>query len=543
MNWLKRHKLNAIGLTIVTLLFLISVVIRQPNYSTPLQANEWITAHTLITAEIWDQNGGPSAYDFNPIYNYPGEGNAYRSALGGIVAENGEVFYVSYPPFTFIFYYYASQIFGGPSISSIRIISLFIHFLTSLLIFFLLQKIRSKKNQHLFNYGGLIAAGFYLFAKGNLWFHGNLYFADTLVQPLFIGGILLSLHYYKGEFKRENLTLIALFFVFFFATYTEWIGLLSAFITGLFFLIKAIGQRNKSYLKPFFVIGIASSLAIALPIVQYTSIDGWESLKTTTSTKYAERSGYDDQANSAKLFNIHKSDTLKFLIGNFDANYKYVEYYFGYTAGLFLLLYLIRKRIKKPEDKIRQTNNPTLFVLTILTLPVLLHYLLLFNFNAMHQFAALKTASFLVIVIGLMIAKIQVISKEIHPYLQIGSLLFLCLFFIFKANQSKDSYLEDFNPEKKIDFESIATAKIMQVESKPNTATFATMSLNPNLIYYAKHIYAPLTEFDAEQIFQIMEMRRNEYGDFYQHEEDGLHAIIRFRKLDDRIEIIDTLNY
>lgn len=543
MNWLQRHKLNGLGLTFLLLIFILSVYVRQENLKAPLQSEEWITAHTLITAEIWDENGGPSAFGFNPIYNYPGHGNAYRSALGGIVAENGEVYYVSYPPFTFLFYYYVSHVVGGPSVQSIRIISLLIHFLTSLLIFFLVQKIRSKKNQNTFNYGGIIAAGLYLFAKGNLRFHGNLYFADTLVQPLFIGCILLSLHYYKGEFKRENRTLIALFIVFFFAPYTEWIGLLTAFITGLFFLIKAIAHRNKHLLKPFFTIGIASSLALAITIAQYSSIDGWESLKTTTSTKYAERSGYDDQTNSAKEFNIHNSDTFSFLLKNFNANYEHTLNYFGFTTVLFLLFLRLRKFIKKPIEEIQQTNKHTFFVLTILILPLLLHYLLLFNFNAMHQFAALKTVSVLVILIGLMITKIQCIAKEIHPYVHVGSLVSVCLFFILQAHQSAERYLTSFNPQKKIDYERIATAKIMREESEPNTATFATMSLNPNLIYYAKHIYSPLKEFDAEKIFQIMDMRRNEYGDFYQHEEDGLHYIIRFRKLDRQIEIIDTLNY
>ena len=392
MNWLQRHKLNGLGLTFLLLIFILSVYVRQENLKAPLQSEEWITAHTLITAEIWDENGGPSAFGFNPIYNYPGHGNAYRSALGGIVAENGEVYYVSYPPFTFLFYYYVSHVVGGPSVQSIRIISLLIHFLTSLLIFFLVQKIRSKKNQNAFNYGGIIAAGLYLFAKGNLRFHGNLYFADTLVQPLFIGCILLSLHYYKGEFKRENRTLIALFIVFFFTTYTEWIGLLTAFITGLFFLIKAIAHRNKHLLKPFFTIGIASSLALAITIAQYSSIDGWESLKTTTSTKYAERSGYDDQTNSAKEFNIHNSDTFSFLLKNFNANYEHTLNYFGFTTVLFLLFLLLRKFIKKPIEAIQQTNKPSFFVLTILILPLLLHYLLLFNFNAMqkHYSNALK---------------------------------------------------------------------------------------------------------------------------------------------------------
>ena len=63
--------------------------------------HEWITAHTLLTCQIWEENGGPSAYNFNPVYTYPGEGNGHRDVLGGVAAKNGDVYYVSYPPFTF----------------------------------------------------------------------------------------------------------------------------------------------------------------------------------------------------------------------------------------------------------------------------------------------------------------------------------------------------------------------------------------------------------------------------------------------------------
>lgn len=543
MKWLTQFKYNSIGLTIVSILFFLSVLVRQPNYSTPLQADEWITAHTLVTAEIWDENGGPSAYGFNPIYNYPGEGSAYRSALGGVVAENGEVFYVSYPPFTFIFYYYASQLFGGPSVQSIRIISLFIHFITSILIFFFVQKISRRKQDNTFNYGGLIAAGLYLFARGNLWFHGNLFFADTLVQPLVIGSLLIALHYYKADYKREKITLIGLFMLFFLATYTEWLGLLSAFVTGLYFLIIAIIKKEKHYLKPFFTIAIASSLALGITVAQYSTIDGWESLKNTTTTKYAERSGYDNEQDSGKEFNIHRSDSFSFLIKNFDNNYKRIENYLGFTAGIFVLLLVVRKFKKKPIEVKHESTNPYGFALTILVAPILLHYLLLFNFNAMHQFAAVKTTGLLVILVGLMVARIQVISKEINLYVQIGVLTFLASFFIIKATQASLSYAIAHDPEKKVDYEGIATALKMSEESDPNTATFSTLYLNPNLIYYAKHIYAPLREFDTTRIIQIMEMRRNEFGDFYQHEEDGLKYKIRFRRIEKHLEILDTLYY
>jgi hypothetical protein len=96
-----------------------------------------------------------------------------------------------------------------------------------------------------------------------------------LVQPLFIGGMILTIKYLKNDFKRKWLILASLFFVFFLASYTEWLGLLSAFFTGLFFLIKAIISKNKTHLLPFFSIGLGASLALGLTMYQYSTINGW----------------------------------------------------------------------------------------------------------------------------------------------------------------------------------------------------------------------------------------------------------------------------
>ncbi|MBK9190197.1 MAG: hypothetical protein IPM77_01175 [Crocinitomicaceae bacterium] len=106
MNFFKQNKYHLIGISAIVVLFFISVSIRQENFSVPLSRHhEWITAHTLITCEIWEKNGGPSAYHFSPVYTYPGEGNIRRKMLGGVVDDKGEVYYVSYPPFSFLFAY------------------------------------------------------------------------------------------------------------------------------------------------------------------------------------------------------------------------------------------------------------------------------------------------------------------------------------------------------------------------------------------------------------------------------------------------------
>jgi hypothetical protein len=81
---------------------------------------------------------------------------------------------------------------------------------------------------------------------------------------------------------------LALFIVFFLASYTEWLGLLSAFFTGLFFFIKAIVTKNKTLFLPFVSIGLGASLALGLTIYQYSTINGWSELKAVSKINTAK---------------------------------------------------------------------------------------------------------------------------------------------------------------------------------------------------------------------------------------------------------------
>ena len=287
MSFILRNKYHFIALTSILFLFLLSVFVRKENMAEPLtRHHEWITAHTLITCEIWDQNGGPSAYHYSPVYTYPGKGNMKRRMLGGVVDETGNVYYVSYPPFAFLFAYYATQIIGGPSIDSIRTLNLAVHFLCAIFIYLIAHSLSSEQQKKQLCIAGIFGAFLYLFSAGNLWIHGNLYFADMLVQLFVISGIYFSIRFFKKDYKNELVFLSVLFFLFFLATYTEWLGLFLAFAFGLAFAVAYFVKREIRFLKAFFVVGIASVLAIAITIKQYSSIAGWDELKRVSTEKY-----------------------------------------------------------------------------------------------------------------------------------------------------------------------------------------------------------------------------------------------------------------
>jgi uncharacterized membrane protein len=263
--------------------------------------------------------------------------------LGGIGDIKGDVYYVSYPPFSYLYLYYTSILTGGPSVLSARIASLSIHFITAILLFFLLGAIRPAPDYQKFNYAGVFAGALYLFAQGNLWFHGNLFFADMVVQPLVVAGLLLTVRYLKGDYKQEKRMLFLFFVVSFLATYTEWLGLFSAFITGLAFLTIALVKRKKNLLRPFLVVGLGATMALTLTVYQYSSLAGWDNLKKTSESKYAERSGHSTVKVVDSEFTIGSEGSLDHITKTFSSFFKSTENSIGFTFIILILVHLLTK--------------------------------------------------------------------------------------------------------------------------------------------------------------------------------------------------------
>ena len=480
-----------------------------------------------------------SAFGFNPIYTYKGEGNAYRSMLGGVTAKNGDTYYVSYPPFAFIYLYYTSQLFGGPSVFSTRMAALSIHLISAILLFYLIGAIRSKSENNTFNFAGVIAAGFYIFAQGNLWFHGNLYFSDMVVQPLFIAGILLTIKYIKGNYTNEKIILLLFFLIFFLAAYTEWLGLFSAFFTGLIFLVLALLKKKKKWLRPFFAIALGSSLALGLTIYQYSSIYSWEVLKATSEIKYNERSGLGEYNETEAKFSLHDSESFDILTNHFNHHYASLVQFFVFCFATFIL-FLILRQTKWYLNKKPIKHKRILLVLILMVLPILTHYLLFYNFNTMHYFSGLKSASFVIVLSGIFISVSTSISASINRYVTWGLITFLSVLFSIKANKAIDRYLTG-NKIEQIDYDRIASAKIIAKYGKPNLAIFTNTRLSPEQVYYAHHNVYPIKDNDTLAIVSLMKTYQNNTGQYYHHHKSKLLYLVTFELNKDKLLFLDTL--
>lgn len=543
MNWVKNNKYDLIGIGIILFIFTISVQIRKENLEAPLgRHHEWITAHSLITAEIWNENGGPSDFGFNPIYSYQGIGSYHRRLLGGVTAANGDVYYTSYPPFAFIYLYYSSQITGGPTVFSVRFASLSIHLISAILIYFLIGVIRPDPEKKALNFAGIIAAGLYLFAQGNLWFHGNLYFSDMVVQPFFIGGLLLSIRYFRDLYKNEKAILFLIFITFFLGTYTEWLGLFSAFFTGLLFLGFALVKKQKKYLRPFFIIALGSSTALTLTVYQYASIDGWESLKKTSELKYDQRSGHSQTENVDPNFSIHNGESFDLLKSTFNSYYKSTENYI-IIAFIISILLIILRRIKRFSHHVDHSNfNWGLLLIGLMTLPILAHYLLFYDFNTKHYFSGLKTATLLICIAALLVQLAHHYSRQFHRYAGWFIILIFSGLFILKASQATERYLNDHTLEM-LDMDRVKSAQEIAKNRLPEAAIFTNTRLSAEQIFYTKHSISPIKDSDTSAIRHIMHLHKNTKGQYYHHEGSLLKSMVTIELKGDNLVFLDTITF
>lgn len=532
MKWLNVNKFHCMGLLTVVVLFIITVQLRRESLSVPLSRHhEWITAHTLITCEIWEKNGGPSAYHFSPVYTYPGEGNQKRRALGGVVDSNGDVYYVSYPPFAFIFAYYATSFLGGPDTDSIRVLSLSIHLFCGLLIYLIALLFAGEENKNQFSIAGVIGAFLYLFSTGNLWAHGNLYFADMLVQLFVISGIYLLIRFYQKRYRRELLMLCLLSVCFFLATYTEWLGLFLSFFAGTALLAVYFFTREFRFIKAFLAIGISASMALGLTVWQYSSIAGWEQFKEVSLAKYDERSGHESQELTPNAFTLDNDEAYHFMISRVDQFYKMAENFVG-ICGIILLVLILIPNTRRRMDHYRSA----VLAVSLLGVSILLHYMLFFNFNSLHDFSSLKTGFLFILLVTVFIA----LSEAALP-IGFRALLFAALAYlgVTKGIDSVNRYYDVF-PIAETDWNRMETGAAMRELASPNQAVFTNISANPELVYAAGHNVFPLT--DTSQIGKMMMYYENDSGQYYHHLDSRLTYVLEFRMQNDKPVFYNRIN-
>ena len=368
------------NLLLLSLIFLISILVRLPNVDRPLSSNyEWVTAHTLVTLNIWDEEGIIN-HSFNPIYTFSNPNDHHiKCPISGVSTESGDYYYVSYPPFAFIFPF---LVFKTLNLSftplALQVFNIFLHFVCAGVLYLLLTSLISTKKSKT-NYAAILGTSIYVLCPINLWNHSNVYFADILVQLFFLLTLYFTNRYLTNK-KTQKTTIPFLCLSLFLMIYTEWLGLLMALCLGLFSLLK-----KRFHL--FLWVTLTSLLSITLILVQYSSIAGLETYLDTLLNRYTERSGQFGRAQ------IYQLDSHLFLLQ------MYLRNFFPYLIILAFTLALPPLITRKYNFSIPRLAWP---IMALSLAPVILHHLFLFEFTIIHELSLVKSSVFIAIAISVL---------------------------------------------------------------------------------------------------------------------------------------------
>ena len=489
------------------ILFVISVLVRLPHIDRPLSSRyEWVTAHTLVTLNIWMEEGITN-HNFNPIYTFTNPNDHHiKCPISGVSDEEGNYYYVSYPPLAFILPFILFKLTHLPlSALTLESFNVVLHFLCSLLIFFIIRNLyRSNTGERAALAGALV----YIFATPNLWYHANVYFSDILVQLFF----LLSILFYLKNTSQENRQLAHLLLAcmsVFLMVYTEWLGLLA----GGILCLHALFIRKD--IKVSFLIGLSCASAISLFVIQYSSIAGMDSYIDTLLHRYAERSG-----NSGPVSIFDGGAHIKFLT-------MYLRNFFPFFILIFFgLACLLISKKRNP----RQSNRTELMVLALAGIPVLLHHYLLFQFTIVHELSLVKGT----VPISLIVAFLsyRVLNRTDVPEMTVLRYLYCIVFAGMLCMSTYFYYTHILKPG---EYLSLRLGTQIKETSTPDDTIFfkTTKTLGGSMIKAPKNfVMAPQFQYYSGRCIQVVP-----------HENEAVSHLKEFNKKQGIIYTIENSLY
>ncbi|MEY4875871.1 MAG: hypothetical protein RL708_1020 [Bacteroidota bacterium] len=492
-------KRQIIKWTVLVLLFGISLIIRKPLFNRALSDHhEWLTAHTLITFDIWNKKGIANCH-YAPIYTYPLQSNKHILSLGGVNDKLGDGYYVSYPPFGFILPYFFIQTFNLPIAPwSLELFNLLLHFLGGLIIYHLIKNNTVTKKYWL-HPAALAAFIAYTFSASTLWFLCNAYFVDMQAQFFLIAVIYCWIKIQtstidKSKFKGYVFALVILYFCL---CFTEWIG----FLLGItFFIYTLINHSFYKNLRLLLMLLAMALSALLLTLFMYAKIDGLTHLHQAIAEKYISRSGWNNDAAESQL-SIFSTEGINSIIHHYKSNFApLIKWLFVMILLVVGLHFSAKKTIKSILHK-SEIN-----LLLIAAMPILLHHILLFNFTAVHDFSTTKTAILFSIMAAIVVDKL--FENIIH------SKLYLLLFFVVSSfygyKMIEQYYLMNKPNYDTLYFKSVATEI---AKSNDDEVVFLNqenkyMPWNlPQYIFYSKRNCMPF-ENDSTTLIELKKMHQ-----------------------------------
>lgn len=391
---------------VLFLLFVLSVGIRWPQTTSEVKSHEQTYILTLQTSDIW-RNEGVVRCHFTPMWTYGHAGDKHMAYYKRLEDADGHNYYVSFPPLSFLLAHAVLLPFDlvwGKLI--LQIFNYLLHFLSALMLYGMVRMLVGFDRNKLC-LPALVSYILYLFMPVVLYFHTDIFFPEMIGQVLWIACMYLLI---LMRARQVQLTYIYVITLFLFV-YAEWLAVF--FVSALVLWHMFAGRRSERGLLPFVSVFVLVGGG-SLMFLQYASIAGFNELFRAMGLRFLERSGFFGETYSSMgvhMFSWHG-------LGVFGLNLHKAMFPIGYVVLVLFVLFV--RRISLKQD-IR-------FVLVLSLVPLLLHWIIFFNANALHLLLMARVAVPLSIMAGLiMTVKPEQFKRPLLSRSLIGVVLVLVI--------------------------------------------------------------------------------------------------------------------
>jgi hypothetical protein len=377
------------ALLTIGVLFLISVLCRIPFLTRPLDGeHDMLTLHSLLYLSIWNSVGlQASRYSLRMTYENPADKFVRGTFHSGMFDSKGNFYYVSFPPFAWLLAFSLLKVFHLPVHPIwLKLINLAVLFPATLALYSVLERASGVEDRSIARKVALLGVALFLFNRAVLLSLGNLFSPHELVVPIWI----ISVYFYcaaqdRSDRERMNLALFGV--MTFLACYCDWQGWAAAATFFLWSLVRRVRRPVDYRLAGLSVISVV--LAGVLIFVEYSSIDGPQAFLGALASRFLRRAGISGSSEAG--LTLWNPDTYFYIY------YRYRE---QYTPLLLLLGALISMYFLVPRlSRSLRWTSEVQRALFLFGLPVVIDHILLANHTAIHNFATLKTAPFLVVTV------------------------------------------------------------------------------------------------------------------------------------------------
>lgn len=471
----------------VVLLFAfgLSVAVRYPQLGRPLsEHHEFCTALTLIILHNWAEDG-IAAHQGSPPVNFGGLADRHIPWMTMAEAErDGRFYYLSHPPFAFVFPHMLFQVLGVPPTPfGLQLFALFFHFTTTLCLYRLVKGALSEGGSS--SHAPMVAAVLYLFMPSPLWFHSNAYMADIFVHCMWVFHLVVAQRTFQGP--SSGWRIMALYGITLALTvYTSWLGVFVAAAS----MLLLFWQRSLSPPSRRFVLLGVTVAAILLPLAAmvwaYSSTVGLDDLLAYLAGRLGQRS-------SLGVFKDSTATSFQYVLSNYRT---------GYLPVLLLLAAAFVAAWYRGAGFWPKGDSLKLFVL-LTTIPVLMELAVLLEY-AGHDFVALKGGVFLCGSAAILLERsIQGLRGAGHLRLVSVSLAgVLGVFYFLRQNPYPDGSIAQYGQAQEAGLTIARTAA-------PDEVVFTMgFEAEPQVVWYAKR--TPLRVHSLEEATTFL--RRHGYA-------------------------------